>query len=418
YSVKNTALQLSFASSLGIILFYNRFNVIKVKYVGPTLAVTAGAMVFTVPLLALSFGSISTVAPLTNLLTMWAVTLCFAAGMLSAALYFIYAPLAEPAALAARLGALLIRMAAEKIGRLPFASVYCGSVYVTAWLALIYLVLLWLLIDRRPRKKTLIFAAVYIAGAAAAVTLEWHDANRAPLRLAVLDVGQGQCAVFSSKGYSLMVDCGGSLKENAGDIAADYLDSLGKTQLDCLVLTHMHSDHINGAAELMRRKKVKRIIVCEVNEKITALAREYGALLSYVFTSDEELAGGEALFRVMRPQGYFEENEWCLTLLCSVGDLDVLVTGDIGTETERFLLENEELPDIEVLIAGHHGSAGSTGAELLEALRPETVVISSGRNYYGHPADETLARIERAGAQCLRTDEAGNIVLTYGRLKK
>jgi competence protein ComEC len=418
HSIKNTGLQLSFASTLGIILFYNRFNVIKVKYIGPTLAVTAGAMVFTTPLTVLYFGSISVVAPITNLLTMWAVTLCFSLGMLSAALFFVFAPLARPAAFIVRLGALYIRSAAELTGRLPFASVSGGSVYVKIWLALVYLVLLWLLSDRGRRHKAMIFASVFVAGAAAAIALEWHSANSAELRFAALDVGQGQCVVLSSKGYVVMVDCGGSLKENAGDAAADYLDSMGKRQVDCLVLTHMHSDHINGVAELMRRKKVKKIYACEENRETVGAAAENGTPIFYVLTSDEEFDGGAARFRVMRPAGTTEDNEWGLTVLCSAGDTDVLVTGDIGRETELLLMEKEELPDAEILVAGHHGSAGSTSRELLEAVRPEIVVISAGRNYYGHPADKTLERIERAGATCLRTDEEGDVILTYGRRRR
>ena len=67
--------------------------------------------------------------------------------------------------------------------------------------------------------------------------------------------------------------------------------------------------------------------------------------------------------------------------------------------------------DIEVLVAGHHGSRYSTGSALLQTVTPEIVVISVGENSYGHPAPETLARIEASGALALRTDEVGTIVI-------
>ena len=62
-------------------------------------------------------------------------------------------------------------------------------------------------------------------------------------------------------------------------------------------------------------------------------------------------------------------------------------------------------------MAGHHGSANSTGETLLEALQPETVLISVGKNSYGHPTEEVLDRITEAGAQIYRTDQCGTITI-------
>ena len=69
-------------------------------------------------------------------------------------------------------------------------------------------------------------------------------------------------------------------------------------------------------------------------------------------------------------------------------------------------------PDTEVLVAGHHGSKYSTSNALLEALTPETAIISVGSNSYGHPADETLRRLAESGAAICRTDKQGTIHLT------
>ena len=103
----------------------------------------------------------------------------------------------------------------------------------------------------------------------------------------------------------------------------------------------------------------------------------------------------------------------CLVSLFSCNDFDILVTGDISTPTERILVREKRLPDIEVLVAGHHGSKNSTGTVLLETVKPETVVISVGTNSYGHPADEVLNRIDAIGAEAYRTDKMGNITITY-----
>ena len=75
------------------------------------------------------------------------------------------------------------------------------------------------------------------------------------------------------------------------------------------------------------------------------------------------------------------------------------------------LLREAELPELEVLIAGHHGSKNSTCEELLQATMPEYVFISVGAdNYYGHPAEELLDRLAEYGCTVYRTDLNGTII--------
>ena len=104
-------------------------------------------------------------------------------------------------------------------------------------------------------------------------------------------------------------------------------------------------------------------------------------------------------------------NEEGLFVLCSSNGFDALITGDADSFTEKLLIKYYHLPDLELLMAGHHGSKHSTSTALLDALRPELALISVGYNSYGHPAPETLERIETAGAGALRTDLSGTIVL-------
>ena len=72
-----------------------------------------------------------------------------------------------------------------------------------------------------------------------------------------------------------------------------------------------------------------------------------------------------------------------------------------------------DLPDVEVFVAGHHGSKYSTSNDLLDAVKPETVCISVGSNSYGHPADETMRRLAEHGCGIYRTDLQGTIHLTF-----
>ena len=113
------------------------------------------------------------------------------------------------------------------------------------------------------------------------------------------------------------------------------------------------------------------------------------------------------------PLGDTEDNERGLAVLASAGERNVLVTGDMSTATEKKLLESYDLPDIDALVAGHHGAKTSTSRELLEALEPETVCISVGSNSYGHPGAETLWRLKEADCTVYRTDLQGTVRLSY-----
>lgn len=89
----------------------------------------------------------------------------------------------------------------------------------------------------------------------------------------------------------------------------------------------------------------------------------------------------------------------------------MLITGDLDIAQEQQLLTRFSIPPVELLMAGHHGAADSTSQALLDAVAPQVVVISVGvDNDYGHPAQETLARITRTGAALYRTDLSGSMI--------
>lgn len=99
-------------------------------------------------------------------------------------------------------------------------------------------------------------------------------------------------------------------------------------------------------------------------------------------------------------------------VLCSMGEYDVLITGDADSAVEAMLIKYFDLPDIELLMVGHHGARSSASWELLTAVKPETAVISVGHNSYGHPAPETLDRLDSAGVRVYRTDRHGTVTIT------
>ena len=233
-----------------------------------------------------------------------------------------------------------------------------------------------------------------------------------------LDVGQGQSILVRSGRFLTLVDCGGDGYDSAGDTAADYLTDRGVGRLDLLALTHFHDDHANGVAQLLRRVDVDTLAIPDVEpdstlwQEIVSLAQERGTEILYI-QSDTTLDLGEGrTIRLIAPLGSGETNEEGLTVLASQGEFDVLVTGDMGSDVEELLLRHTQLPELEVLAVGHHGSKYSTSQALLDQTRPECALISVGAdNRYGHPAQETVERIAAAGAEIYRTDVSGTITV-------
>lgn len=434
YAAASVGLQLSFAAVAGIYLvtgpLYARWmNILPKKkggfwllfhaaaaFVFGSLATTLGALLFTTPLTAWYFRSVSLAGPLTNLLTLWAVSETFLGGLLIALAGPFFPTLTSLMGQVFAWPARWVLWVAQTIARWPFAALSLTTVYLVGWFILTYCVLLLLLRFKRRIRPVLPAGAAAITLCAALLMSTWPSLH-ARLTVTALDVGQGSSTLFFSRGRAVLVDCGGNSAEDPGDLAADALQSLGLSHLDVLVLTHFHTDHACGVPELLARVDVSLLLLPDVEpndplrQEITVLAKRLGCEVDFL-SADTALTFGDAAMTLFAPLGDGGANEECLSALCTAGDFDVLVTGDLNDVVERRLVKYKHLPDIELLVVGHHGAKNATSEDLLLATRPETAVISSGYNRYGHPALETLERLGAAGCDIYRTDSMGNITFT------
>lgn len=430
YSIASIGLQLSFTATVGIIVITPRINsgvsdllrtnkINKNKYIKAiitfitsSLATTIGALILTVPLTAIHFGYVSLIAPLSNLLTIFAVSLAFPLGLISALLAFLFYPLGEVAAFPVALASRYIITIARTLSNIPYAIIYSSNSLLMFWLAYIYILFISM-----PLLKARLRQYIYPVCLAAAmlfivILLSPLISESESKTMTVLDVGQGLGIVFTSGEHTAVVDCGSISGQNAGAITHEYLVSKGRTVVDLLILTHFHADHINGVEFLLSRINVKALAIPDpegsfVAEDIIELARRRGADIIYV-TQTLFVSLGEMSFVLYPPVGFGDENERGVTIL-SQGDFLSLTTGDMNSSSERALLRFAEIPDIDVLIVGHHGSRHSTSEELLEAVSPEIAIISVGRNSFGHPSKETIERLEQYGVTVYRTDLMGHV---------
>lgn len=427
FAAASVSLQLSFAAMAGLLWLTPRLmrtlagerprgRVFRLVSAG--FSATMGALVFTTPLTAWYFGRLVLVSPLSNLLCLWAAGLAFMLGLLSVAVGFFCTPLGALLALLPRALAGYILCAARLLAGIPCHALYYTNPYLKYWLVYVY-ALFALAFVLRPGNRRKYAAAALLAALtlAAAVKLgQWRC--RANLDIFVLDVGQGQCVLLASEGRFALVDCGsGNSWLSAGDIAADHLSSLGCKRLDYLILTHYDSDHVSGVTALTERMGVEVLLAPDgadsagLRETVLSAAEAAGASAASL-EEVRTLSLGAAMLTVYPPVGEGGDNEEGLAVLTSAGDLDLLITGDMDRATEQKLLAAYDLPDVEILAAGHHGSRYSTSEELLEALRPETACVSVGSNSYGHPSEEALERLARQGCTVFRTDLHGDIHLS------
>lgn len=424
FSAASVSLQLSVASVVGILIFYPglhqwyqkktaklpRKGILGsvIRWFGSSVGISMSAMVLTTPLSALYFGTISLIAVVTNLLTLWCIMFifCGTAFLCCAGLLWLPAGLFLGKLLAWPIRYVLF--IAKVLSRFPFAAVYTRSGWITGWLILSYFLLVVFLLRK---KKPVFYACVCTGGLAAALFFSWWIPRRDDFRATVLDVGQGQCILLQSRGSSYLVDCGGGSGTAAADAAAEMLLSQGVHRLDGIILTHLDQDHINGLSYLLTRVETRTLLLSPAEEAdlIYELPSQ-DAAVSYV-DCVQTIPSGTGTLILYPPDAGSKENDNCICVLFAVENYDILITGDRTATGEWDLVRNTELPYVDILIAGHHGSKYSTSQFLLDAVKPETVVISVGKNnIYGHPAPELLERLELYHCRIFRTDLDGTVV--------
>ncbi|MEK9182621.1 MAG: ComEC/Rec2 family competence protein [Patescibacteria group bacterium] len=241
------------------------------------------------------------------------------------------------------------------------------------------------------------------------------------LTFAMLDVGQGDALFIESPtGTQILFDAGPPRKI-LGTLAS--VMSPFDRSIDAIFITNPDQDHIGGFADILKIYKVGRVfepgtisdskayqnLEQEIKEKnIPNILAKKGMRLNI---------GGGAVIDILFPdRDVFDwsTNDGSIVAKLTYGETTVMLTGDSTARTEKIILENNSIAELDstILKVGHHGSRTSSSADFVEAVSPEYALISDGRdNKYGHPHQDTLDTLTSLGAKIFRTDLLGTIIM-------
>ena len=439
--------QLSFGATAGLLYLAPPLREILRKklpvFVADSLAVTIGAQLSVLPIIAWYFNVLSLSSLLANLVIAPIVEWIIVAGLLAGLLASLIPMAGKVAFLLASVVLGLVYELSRWVAALPGSQIYMPT--FSWWGGILYYMGLgWLIIGDEYRKRLLScvgmgrtlrdskgWQAVFLLGMLAVVFCCWQMwCNNKEMQVHFIDVGQGDSAlVITPHGRAFMVDTGG-VREGSYDIGSrvdvPYLLHYGVQKLDYIFLTHAHDDHAGGVKGILTKIPVGAIGIGHegAGDYLQAFGTgEIGKIKKLLVPLQEgtsiELDGVriDMLYspesrKVQERQLQATGNEFSNLIRVSYGEASFLFTGDLVAEQEQQVLANGTDVASTVLKVGHHGSRTSSSQEFLTAVNPVWAVISCGyNNSFGHPHKEILNRLTSCTkAEILRTDQQGAIV--------
>ncbi len=237
-----------------------------------------------------------------------------------------------------------------------------------------------------------------------------------------LSVGQGDCTLIeTSDGKFALIDAS---TQDYSDIIVSYLFNQGVEELEFVLFTHPHEDHIGGGDEVLGAFPVKTVYMTDKTENTSS----YDRLLNAVKNSKKKNSTkvikpedgdvfklGDIEFQILSDGDTYEDlNNSSICLKMELGKSTFIFTGDAEKEVEYDILDKDVSVSAEVYKCGHHGSSTSNSDAFLDAVDPALAIISCGLdNSYGHPHVEVTQALEERGIASKRTDTDGTIVVAF-----
>jgi competence protein ComEC len=240
------------------------------------------------------------------------------------------------------------------------------------------------------------------------------------LHVSFLDVGQGDAILIQTPDrQDILVDGGPSAQAISAELSK-HLPFWDRT-IELVVLTHPHTDHLNGLLEVLKRYRVKQVLYLDTDYETPPEKQWLKLIQSKKIKSTLAKAGQmidlgtkETTIEVINPapDSTVPDMDNGIVLRLSDGKISFLLTSDVSMDSELDMLTRRADLRSTVLKVGHHGSDGSSSAAFLAVVNPALAVISVGKdNTFGHPGAATMQRLtdRLSSDKIYRTDQSGTV---------
>jgi len=383
-------------------------------FVYGSVSVSIAAQAFAVPLLLHHFGQLPLMSPFVNVIAIPVATVLVPLGFAAGVLGLVWLPLARAINLLTLGMAQFLIFLAESAERLP--QLYWGEILPIGFIYYAVGALAWALAVRGQLRWWRGLLLICVAIMCSMLTL---PTRRAP-EIVYLDVGQGDSVLIRLPGrIEILVDGGGSPFSDfdvGKNTVVPALQALGVDELEVMIASHADTDHIEGLPSVLAEIPTQQLIVGAdasgdpLYDRLLRAARYRGVDVKQV-RRGESMRLGKARLEFLHPSVQPEDDNNAdndnsvVFVLHYDGQARALFLGDVSVDIERQLA----FPDVDVVMAGHHGSSHSTSAALLQATTPDVAIISYGRNTYGHPHPSVLRRLEAVNASVFETYHHGAV---------
>lgn len=249
-----------------------------------------------------------------------------------------------------------------------------------------------------------------------------YQARDYDMSVHVIDVGKADSIYIRCKDKNILIDAG---ERDIYKTVNEYLRKNNVKELDLLVATHPHSDHIGGIPAVIEEFPVKKFIMPEIKEDIIPTSHSYENLLNALIRKNitaeflipsTEFKVGDLSLTIMAPNDYYDNlNNYSVVIKAVYKNQSFLFTGDAEEASERDMIKREFDLKSTVLKVGHHGSKTSSSQAFLDKVDAKYAVISVGEDRNKLPKAQTVNRIKSMGTKLYRTDLDGTVIfLTNG----
>lgn len=233
-----------------------------------------------------------------------------------------------------------------------------------------------------------------------------------------IDVGQGDSELIVSGDTVILIDSGEYVESSR---VYSYIDSLGIKEIDYIIATHPHSDHIGGLYRIVEKFNVKNVIMPDIKDELIPLTSSYINLIEAIEKYNVKLKimesgesidfGADGKLDIIAPvKDYDDLNNYSIVAKFTHKQNSFLFTGDIENLAEYDIVESGADLSADVLKVAHHGSSTSSLKVFVQAVSPDYAAIEVGRdNDYHHPHTETISLLKKLGVTIYRTDTHGDI---------